>query len=279
MALSDFVPGINGHLLPLSEQTVLEVSFVSLAEQYKGALGFWGKIFGTQNDYLIATVHAEDILKTRKTLYSNDGGLCWCLLDPVTPQQASLCRRLAKAGLFIGDPSFEYRLQQRPDGSIVDEDEEEDEEAQSKNTLITVPESVRLAYVVGDIDHHCRLAPRGAFQKDPHGNVVQNPTYVGLSHNDAGKLGSYFHLRPYDIDSEGLLATEHLQKSLHFLEPISSDIPQGIWSLRLEPVSNLVVAANLLYEGFVFYSKPGAPQFGQYYFGDGTKNDDLPFML
>eukprot|EP01002_Notosolenus_urceolatus_P005056 NODE_2339_length_1144_cov_67.395434_g1944_i0.p1 GENE.NODE_2339_length_1144_cov_67.395434_g1944_i0~~NODE_2339_length_1144_cov_67.395434_g1944_i0.p1 ORF type:complete len:323 (+),score=102.08 NODE_2339_length_1144_cov_67.395434_g1944_i0:75-1043(+) len=309
--------GLNGHSLSAAELTALQCSFVALETQYKGSVQFWGKIFGTQADYFIAQVHDSDPLATRKTLYSTDGGLHWHLLDLVSEAQVAYCLQLGDGGPFVGDPSFEYKIKEKVDpaefaepevppppepeeeAAPKDDDEEadeEDEEREPEETekppeappkkkkpppyrIISIPESVRLAFTIADIDWNCRIVPRGAYLKSPKNDVVANPTFFGLSRHDSGKLSSYFHLRPYDIAEEALLQTEQMTPSLHFLEPISADIPQGVWSLRLDASTNLVVASNLLYPGYTFYSRPEAKEHGQYYFGFGERNHDLCFML
>lgn len=44
-----------------------------------------------------------------------------------------------------------------------------------------IKEEDRLAAVVADIDEQVAIAPRGAFVKTPHGAVLQNRSFEGIS--------------------------------------------------------------------------------------------------
>jgi radial spoke head protein 9 len=281
--------GLNGHVLSPSEKTAIELSKPLLAEQYKSEVQFWGKVMGIDADYLIVRSTSENVLKSVITLYSTDGGLHWHLLDPCTPDEKDLAGKVR--GLFTGDPRNEYRV--RPNGEINGEEVEvpdppvapkDDEEEQpapqvSMDGVRTLREASRLAAFIEDVDYNCRLAPRGALILDEHSNVVPNRTFEGLTKSEAGKLSNYFHARPSSNEKKSLLEKEGTNLDVDFLDSVVKDIPQGVWVFKYDPLLQLVTAFNLLYEGFVFYHKPGTPIYGQSYFGSGERNDDLCFLL
>lgn len=53
----------------------------------------------------------------------------------------------------------------------------------------------------------------------------------------------------------------------------------GSWSIQFERGSGLVTLRSLHWLGFSFYHVPNSRKYGSIYFGLGTKNLDLPFML
>lgn len=210
-------------------------------------------------------------------------------------------------GLFIGDPSFVYKIsetipeqeqqqsQDKPkeegeEGAAEGEGEEEDEEkkaaaaaAKKKKAnvrIINILEESRLAFMLRSIEHDTSVAPRGALLLNSYQEVVSNPAFTGLDHRQSGNLRHYVHARlPEKISMDNLLEREHLSKSLDFLDRIDADVPTGSWSLQYEPGNNAVVGRSLLWPGYVFYHVPNTRIFGAYYFGCGEKNFDLPFML
>jgi len=64
-----------------------------------------------------------------------------------------------------------------------------------------------------------------------------------------------------------------------FLDPISDDLPIGSWSLQSDNSKTQITLRSLLWPGFVAYHRANSPIFGYAYFGNGIRNDDLPFLL
>lgn len=64
-----------------------------------------------------------------------------------------------------------------------------------------------------------------------------------------------------------------------FLDVIDNDQIKGSWTLHLDTTGSVANIRNLLWPGFYAYHKVGTTLFGNFYFGDGRKNHDLPFML
>jgi len=141
--------------------------------------------------------------------------------------------------------------------------------------IIAVKELTRLAAFVSDIEQLCRIVPRGHYLLE-HDKLVKNQFFQGLSLQNAGKLTQYLHARPR-MEKPKLNTT--FTDCFDCLDPIIDDIPQGVWTIKHEPLLDLIVGANLLYPGFNYYHKAQTPTFGQYYFGTGERNLNLCFML
>lgn len=141
-----------------------------------------------------------------------------------------------------------------------------------KKQIVSIQETIRLAFFVEQVDFNCSAVPRGAYLLNESDMVIPNKFFEGLNAHDAGKLSSYCHTRPMQNGQKGA-------DCFDFMDTIDQDVPKGVWTLKFEPILGVVVGANLLYPGFIFYHKPESTTYGQYYFGDGQQNFDLCFML
>eukprot|EP00667_Euglena_gracilis_P019472 EG_transcript_20868 len=155
---------------------------------------------------------------------------------------------------------------EKPEEEKEEEDEEKEADANEqegeakapkkpKTRIVSIPETVRLAYLVEQVDYHCRVVPRGAYLLNESEVVIPNKFFEGLSRHDANKLGSYCHTRR---------AAHGKPDPFDFLETIDRDMPKGVWTLKFDPTMGLVVGGNLLYPGFTFYHKPETGVYGQY---------------
>lgn len=234
--------GLNGHVLPVHELTALYNSVVILEGQHRGTVEFWGKVFGVEKDYLIVEVFSEDRIGTRKFLYSLDAGLNWNLLDGLTGDFLKYSEpiRHALPPILRGDPSEEYH--------VLIEPSEDFPELEEPITLI-VPEAVRLAAIVAHITDSCYTAPRALYARDTHGVLRRNRMYKGIPASAAGNLISYLHLSAYDPEEDGLVHANAIDKAVDSLRPIAGDAPAGVWALRLDPSTGLVVGENARYPG------------------------------
>eukprot|EP00759_Apiculatamorpha_spiralis_P033145 PhF_6_TR3443/c0_g1_i1/m.5016/K19757/RSPH9; radial spoke head protein 9 len=325
--------GIAGHALSVAEETALHCSLAVLSQQTKKDVKFWGKVFGYGGDYLLCQCTGDDVLTSRRSYYSTDGGLTWTILEAVTPDQREFCEQIR--GLFMGDPSYEYRIQKvlppeeepapapasadndtgvpleggageaAPAEDVdPDADPEGDEPAEGAEgdgaappaegdevpaeatkpakkkpriQIVAIKESTRLSFFVEEHDFHCAVVPRGQYIQTQDGRVVKNKTFEGIDPAAAGKLTSYFHLRRKD-QAAGL-AADAKNISIDFLDSINDDIPHGVWSLKYDPLMDVVVGQNLFFLGSTFFLRPNTIFNGQFYFGDGEQNLDLCFML
>ncbi|XP_035676610.1 radial spoke head protein 9 homolog [Branchiostoma floridae] len=267
----DFVAS-SGVVLSSEQKAALQTSLVIMKNHYKfHRVYLWGKILGIKDDYFIAQGVSRDEMAERKTLYSLDC-VQWNLLPPAT--KAMRDHTSVVKGRFTGDPSYEYEHTEiRKIG--------EGEDATEEEHTIQVKEEDRLTSVIATIDEEVAIAPRGAFIKTPHGEVIRNRSFEGLSVSEAGKLNSYFHLRePLKLKEKTLLEKADLDPSIDFLDSIEEDIPRGgSWSVQFERGSGLVALRSLVWLGYTFFHVPGTLKFGSMYIGNGEKNNDLPFML
>jgi len=141
-------------------------------------------------------------------------------------------------------------------------------------------ETFRLVHFVAAHDANCAIAPRGAFLlKDEAGTVVPNAAFAGHNEVQAMSLHQYFHLRPASREAAQAIFGETYNKSWDFLEPISNDRPQGVWSVKVDHTSGVAVLQNLWFQGAVFWHRLGTNEFGSFYFGTGERNVDLCFIL
>jgi len=154
----------------------------------------------------------------------------------------------------------------------VEEEAPKKVDKKPKKQIVSIQETTRLAFFVEQVDFNCSCVPRGAYLLNESDMVVPNKFFEGLSDHDAGKLSSYCHTRPMQNAQKGT-------DCFDFMDTLDQDVPRGVWTLKFEPILGLVVGANLLYPGLTFYHKPSSNTYGQYYFGDGQQNFDLPFML
>ncbi|XP_061405870.1 radial spoke head protein 9 homolog [Lethenteron reissneri] len=260
----------SGLTLSPEEAAALRVSLRETGSRMRlSGVRLWGRVVALGGrDYLVAdgVRDGADELTGRTTLYSLDG-LKWQLLV----QSAEVPDLRAR---FQGDPSYAHKLEPEQGG------QQSNGEAHVTDEEATVKEEDRLAATITAIEHEAAVVPRGAFMRTPLGRVQRNPTFQGLSLEEAGKLRSYLHWRrPERLPKLSLLERAELDPALDFLDPIEHDVPAGCWSLQLERGGALVILRSLLWPGLTFYHVPGTPRHGYIYMGLGEKNIDLPFMI
>ena len=253
---------LSGHGFSLAEKTAINASTpILLSETKQSRFKVWGKVYGHKNDYIVVQCIGVGALSTCLTYYSTDGGVNYAMLEPMSPTNSRtvLCAQLK--GMYMGDPAYEYRVQDPATGETV-----------------AIKEAERLGFFIGFHDHHCRVIPRGSQLMFEDGTIRINPNFEGLDRSAAGKLGSYYHLRP-ERRAASLLEKEGVNNSVDFLDPLTSDTPSSVWTLKYDPAQDVVYGTNLLLIGSVFYHKPETPIFGNVYLGDGCINQDISFMM
>lgn len=251
----------GGHGFSLSERTALEATAYARSGPLRlGHMAVWGKVFGVKNDYIVIRGEAADGSELDGVLYySTNGGQSFTLLDGEVNQR---CLRDV-GGPYMGDPAYEY---------VIKGDGEEP---------VIVKERVRLATWVQYVDHHCRLVLRGAVVLHTDGQVKSNPAFEGLSLQDCLRPQSLLHLRrcPTHEEAKRCLVEGTRYETVDVLAPITADVPYGCWSIRQDPLNNVVYATTPKAQGFVFYCAPDTPEYGNLYVGDGCPNNDLAFYL
>lgn len=262
---------VSGQGLTVEESAALQVGMQRRkAEEGLMHVLYWGKVTGTDNDYLVVVGYLPGKGAPRKKFFfATTNNLVLQAFPDLTEEFAGKAGALN--GRFKGDPSLLL------DGDEEDEDkgDEDDEEGVVRPPKFS--EMHRLAYVVNQIDNDCSVVPRGSCLIDASLFVRPNKAFSGLSYADAGSLDNYQHLVPSkkaDLDSAstGINATD-------FLDRLSDDEPKGVWALRVNPASGAATIRSLKWLGYFFLHQSGTPLFTATYNGDGRANADLGFML
>uniref|UniRef100_A0A8C5PI58 Radial spoke head protein 9 homolog n=1 Tax=Leptobrachium leishanense TaxID=445787 RepID=A0A8C5PI58_9ANUR len=267
----DAVSG-SGHGLSPEQSAALRTSLLLLRRDMQLArVWLWGKILGVRGDYYIAQgVAGGEQLRARKAFYSLNC-MDWCLLPPATNDL--IAQAHVVTGRFIGDPSHEYE-------HVTQKKVDEGDAAYSEEVTTNIKEESRLVATIAMIDKEAAVVPRGAFVKNPVGEVQINHCFRGLAVNEAKKFSSYFHFTPtLNPTNKSLLEQADLNPALDFLNSLEHDVPKGSWSLQFEQGGSVLILRSLLWLGMTFYHLPLTPQHGYIYIGNGERNIDLPFMI
>ena len=251
---------LTGHSFSLAERTALQTAApLLLAKSKHVSVKVWGKIQGYKADYILLQTFPVDVTEPAQTFFSIDSGVTFTVLDVVSEKKSKQIKSIN--GTFMGDAAYEYRVANAADGSAV-----------------AVKESERLAWFVKEHDNMCRVAPRGAFIKHEDGSIRPNLTFQGLEKADAGYLNAYVHIRK-DAQRASRLELEGVNRALDFAQPLTEDIPEGIWTLKADPLRGVVFGETLQFPGAVFYHAPESQQFGNIYIGDGNVSTDMAFVM
>eukprot|EP00754_Rhynchopus_humris_P010392 Rhum_TRINITY_DN14151_c0_g3::Rhum_TRINITY_DN14151_c0_g3_i1::g.69898::m.69898/K19757/RSPH9; radial spoke head protein 9 len=187
-----------------------------------------------------------------------------------------------------GDEDDAEEKKEEGEGDDEKKAEGEEEEAapaaapapkRKKVVIVAMSEVARLAHFVLTHDHRCKVAPHGQLMLTQQNTVGVSKTFQGLGTKEAMKLSAYCHLRKPQAGGAALANGVQRNPVLDFMDPLSSDIPEGSWTLQYDPSLGVVVGKNLMFPGTVFYHQPKSRLFGQYYFGSGELNFDLCYML
>jgi len=110
--------------------------------------------------------------------------------------------------------------------------------------------------------------------------VKETKGYTGLSHGSCTNLKSFLHFRkPEKPASIIAMEKEGIARSGDFLDSIDEDEPKGCWTVTWDGPMSTVFVKSLLWSGYCFYHVAGSGQFGGAYFGYGSRNEDIAFML
>jgi len=85
----------------------------------------------------------------------------------------------------------------------------------------------------------------------------------------------------YKLGTQTLLVVVYSLNMWHFIHAGASaagDV-RGSWTLLYDKFRNITVCRNLLYIGYSFFYNSVSNTWGEFYGGDGLKNNDLIFML
>lgn len=288
----------SGYVFSTSERVALANSLPLLAARTKRRnLVIWGKILAYKADYIIVQAFDDNLVAEPELYYTVDEGLTFTLLgttsslfsgipgisdDPLAWQDLKQNLVLKMRGIFVGDPAYEYR--------IIDD---------LTGKATSYKESVRIALFVEEHDYQCRAAPRGAYFLSERNGLLprefkKNAAFKGLlrTEDSAGSLKNYYHIRapnPYRKLLEkqkdillGKTSLERLSENQQIdaeFDPLTDEVPSGIWRLSYDPKDNLIVGRHGRFVGSIFYHVPETPIFGTVYMGNGIINQDLAFEL
>jgi radial spoke head protein 9 len=256
----------SGHTLNVAERSLLKAAVVKKAiDEGLTFVGFWGKIFGKEANYLICVGNTPKFsgVPNKKFYYMVSGG------ENPSSELAECEHKFEDLAARGTDKQFEGVPE-----TVLREPEDEDEDAEAYT------EAHLLAYTVAAIDAETGVVPRGALVVTPSHKVIRNKTFEGLDASSAASLANYFHMRqPRDFHRLGALEKEGLVASTDFLDPIVGDIPKGSWALKFDGARQNVTLSSLKYPGYHFFHRLGTSEFGGAYFGTGQVNKDLVFMI
>jgi hypothetical protein len=262
---------IIGNGLSFEETSGLEVAMMQrkLQENLTGKLMFWGKVYGTTQDYLI--VYATDPFKEfpDKTFYfCTTSKYTLQALPPISDEYRNTAEAIKTP--FLGDPSFfSYNGEEAGD---------EDPDAPPVERFREIH---RLTQTVQKIDFECCIVPRGAYCVDGTKKIIPSgKSYQGLSYQTSLESRAYLHLRrPQNLQSQALLKRPGIIKTDDFLDCIDKDAPAEIWAISHDNAATLVNVRNIYWEGYGFYAVLKDSEYGSAYFGTGIPNYDISFML
>lgn len=228
--------------------------FVALGINFRGEVGFCSKTFYwcSSTNYNFASMPAAN--------------------KKITESLASF------NGLFTGE--HDKILKEASAG------EEQEAYVFENDTLVVtnkgknVTELDRLAFVINEIEKQCHLVPEGSVKLTPLHEIRRNEAFAGLNKEDATSLAKYLHFRKVEFkDKVDQMDRDDSVFRHDFLDVIENDSIKGSWTLHLDTSESVANIRNLLWPGFYAFHKIGTTQYGSMYFGDGRKNNDLPFML
>lgn len=254
-----------GAVVSSEQQAALDHSIpIKRVEAGLKSLVLWGKIT-TQNgkDYLIAEGYNEPLLGLggevqfdTKYYYSLDG-VKWVDLQAIDSETA--LRASTVSTILVGDPAKSYEVQEDDPDAPPPPAEGETEGEGVKKLVFQVPELAVLRNRIDSINASCGLIPVNSVQPNAHNHIVVNRLFPGLACPE--KLESYMH-RTTPPGGPSLAA----------------DL-RGTWSVNYDPFKQLAIVRSLLFPGYTFYYAGHDSTWGALYTGDGTRNNDLIFML
>lgn len=242
---------------------------------------FWGRVQGTTADYLVvAGVLSSAEFPVRKYFFATTRDLSLQQLPEVTPEFAAQAAAPAVASQrFVGNPA---KLLGADAEAGEDEGEEElDEEGNPKPRKPRFNEAVRLAAAVATIERECGAVPKGAYAVTATRHVVPNAAFAGLSASEATSLGAWQHFRQPEHPARAavLAKASAVPGCDDFLDPLSEDVPAGVWAAQLDAGRAIARVASLKWPGFFgFCTVDGTGRWGSVYVGDG-RAAEIQFSL
>mmetsp|Transcript_16183 Transcript_16183/g.18576 ORF Transcript_16183/g.18576 Transcript_16183/m.18576 type:complete len:304 (+) Transcript_16183:34-945(+) len=252
---------------------------------------FWGRIEGTVKDYYIAVGLQLNVYEfPRKKFYWSSNDFVFKELpeinleykDKVDGFRAPFKGQHDDILIAVpeGDGQDAVAVDDNDQPKDVDPLAVTDEDLDIKKPPKAFTELDRLAYVVRSIDQDCTALPVGALKLTPTHQLRYNETFKGLSLTEAVKLQNYQHFKPAATEEKlEFISRGEAVFAYDFLDPLTSDLPKGCWSVHTDSSKTEITVRSLLWPGYLTYHRANSNIFGFAYFGDGIKNIDLPFLL
>lgn len=284
----------------LSEIVAMKSSVAILCEKSNHDLAhFWGKVKGTERNYLIIVCYTGGLLGKR-TAYASLDGVCWfglplvteklivnvrAIKDPIKGQPLSKIpsRHPRKTDPFkdlqpLVPPKPRNDEEEEEEEKNDDQDAEEDHEEEDKQEEEDLPDYIesqvsedqRLAVLVHLIDKNGIIFPQDALLWKSPTEVKANPLFKNAPEDST--LEDFCRLAK-DIRGE----SQRVGGIIDTMPPLSEDLPASGWR-----ISNVTMAeqptvkiVSRLWPGLAFICKGN--KWGTVYLGNGKRNTDFLF--
>lgn len=255
---------------------------------------FWGKIKGTERNYLIIVCYTGGLLGKRTTYASLDG-VCWFGLPLVTdklishvtnirapikgqPLLKTPVRHPRKTEAFkdlqpLVPPKPRTEEEEEEEEQKEEEPENEEEEKEEEEELpeyeeSQVGEDQRLSVLVHLIDKRGLIFPQDALLWKSSKEVKANPLFKGIVPD-----ATLFDFCRLDKDIRG--ESQRSNGIVDTMPPLSEDLPPSGWKLSQDPRTGTVKVNSRVWPGLTFICK--GSKWGTVYLGDGQRNTDYLF--
>jgi radial spoke head protein 9 len=230
-------------------------------------LYFWGKLFGSENDYYIAlginfknhyefpqklfyyAVSPNFVFsKLPETLVAHDKDNIDNYSNPIVGNPQLILKKYVEdvdpndpvndPNNNLLDPNVNPIDNQN---NILDLDESLDEVKKVEEKKENFTELLKISYLVRNIDWDTSVFPKGAYRLLPIHELRKNESFIGLKKDELLNLNNYYHFRPItDPSNKELIETDEAIFRFDFLDSIANDQVKGGWSIQLDSTKTIV---------------------------------------
>ena len=210
---------------------------------------FWGRISGLRADFYIAmgvTYSKQYEFPTKTFYFASSNDFIFRQFRDINTLHKDKYDGLL--GPFQGDSAHIYIKEEKEDlaknaeaaaadnAPAEEQDPLEDTPPEDPNKGIvyrSLIEEDRLLYTVMAIENDCQICPHGAFKLTEDHEVERNVAFRGLSRELCFSLSNYSHFRNcQDETKKQLLLQDDAVYQPDFLDEVSLDLPNGMWSCQ-----------------------------------------------
>lgn len=293
-------------IAPTKLELVAMKSSVSLLceRAHHDLVHFWGKVKGTERNYLIIVCYTGGLMGTR-TPYASLDGVSWFGLPKVTEKliydvanirTAIKGQPLEKIPVRHPRNTEPYKdlkplLPPKPEKGEEEEEEKPEEEEEQKEEEpeneeepepeeeeedlpeyieAQIGEDQRLAVLVHIIDKRGLIFPQDSLLWKSTFELKPNPLFKGAPLNS--KLDDFCRLDP-----EVMSDTQRPNAIVDAMPKLTSELPPNGWFVSTTTHSNVVKVCSRVWPGLVFICKGN--KWGTVYFGDAKPNTDYLFAV